>query len=78
MFSLAAQIAQVTRSATCKGETRYEVVYLITSLTPAQANPHRLMILIRSNRALRTARIMSAMSALAKITHASAAGMRSG
>ncbi len=39
MFSLVAQIAQVTRSVTCKDETRSDVVYLMTSLTLAQPDP---------------------------------------
>lgn len=39
MFSLVVQIAQVTRSVTCKGETRSDVVNLMTSVTLAQADP---------------------------------------
>ena len=43
------QVAEVTRTVTCKGETSCEVVYLITSLTPAQADPSCLLALIRGH-----------------------------
>ncbi|MHB8599037.1 MAG: ISAs1 family transposase [Ktedonobacteraceae bacterium] len=46
---LVAQVAEVTRTVTCKGETHTEVIYLITSLTPAQADPHQLLTLIRGH-----------------------------
>ncbi|HEY7347871.1 MAG TPA: ISAs1 family transposase [Ktedonobacterales bacterium] len=44
-----AQVAQLTRCVTKQGQTRQEVVYLITSLTPAQAPPQRLLDLIRGH-----------------------------
>jgi predicted transposase YbfD/YdcC len=48
-WPLIAQVAEVTRTVTCKGKTRSEVVYLITSLTPAQADPQRLLTLVRGH-----------------------------
>ncbi len=48
-WPLVAQVAEVTRTVTCKGETHTEVIYLITSLTPAQATPHQLLTLIRGH-----------------------------
>lgn len=48
-WPLVSQVAEVTRTVTCKGETRSEVVYLITSLTPQQASPQRLLTLIRGH-----------------------------
>lgn len=48
-WPLVAQVAQVTRMVTCKGDTRSEVVYLITSLPPAHASPERLLALIRGH-----------------------------
>lgn len=44
-----AQVAQLARTVTEQGQTRQEVVYLITSLTPAQATPQRLLELIRGH-----------------------------
>jgi predicted transposase YbfD/YdcC len=44
-----AQVAQLTRTVTEPGQIRSEVVYLITSLTPAQATPQRLLELIRGH-----------------------------
>jgi len=37
------QVAEVTRTVTCKGKTAQEVSYLITDLTPQQASPQRLL-----------------------------------
>ena len=44
-----AQVAQLTRVVTTKDATRRETVYLITTLTPAQASPERLLTLIRGH-----------------------------
>jgi predicted transposase YbfD/YdcC len=44
-----AQVAEVTRSVTCKGQTSTEVVYLITDLCPQQASPLRLLSLVRGH-----------------------------
>jgi predicted transposase YbfD/YdcC len=44
-----AQVAELTRTVTVQGQTRCEVVYLITSLTPAQAPALRLLTLIRGH-----------------------------
>ena len=44
-----AQVAELTRIVTYKGQTRHEVVYLITSLSPAQADPLRLLALVRGH-----------------------------
>lgn len=43
------QVAELTRTVTRKGKTTQEVVYLITSLTPVQASPSRLLDLIRGH-----------------------------
>ena len=44
-----AQVAELTRIVTEQGQTRQEVVYLITSLSAAQATPLRLLELIRGH-----------------------------
>jgi predicted transposase YbfD/YdcC len=44
-----AQIAQLTRTVRTAATTRSETVYLITSLTPRQADPARLLALIRGH-----------------------------
>jgi predicted transposase YbfD/YdcC len=44
-----AQIAQLTRTVCTGATTRSETVYLITSLTPRQADPARLLALIRGH-----------------------------
>jgi predicted transposase YbfD/YdcC len=44
-----AQIAQLTRTVRTGATTRSETVYLITSLTPRQADPARLLALIRGH-----------------------------
>ena len=44
-----AQVAEVTRAVTKKGETSTEVVYLITDLSPQQASPLRLLVLMRGH-----------------------------
>jgi predicted transposase YbfD/YdcC len=44
-----AQVAELTRQVTCKGQVRQEIVYLITSLAPAQADPLRLLALVRGH-----------------------------
>ena len=44
-----AQIAQLTRTVRTGATTRREIVYLITSLTPRQADPARLLALIRGH-----------------------------
>lgn len=43
------QVAQLTRTITRKSTTTQEVVYLITSLTPQDADPLRLLTLIRGH-----------------------------
>lgn len=48
-WPLIAQVAQVTRTVTCKGVTSTEVVYLITDLSPTQASPLRLLALVRGH-----------------------------
>jgi predicted transposase YbfD/YdcC len=48
-WPLLAQVAQLTRTVTCKGVTSTEVVYLITDLCPAQASPLRLLALVRGH-----------------------------
>jgi len=48
-WPLVAQVAQLTRTVTCKGQTSTEVVYLITDLCPKQAAPLRLLSLIRGH-----------------------------
>lgn len=46
-----AQVAQLTRTVTttATGVVRRETVYLMTTLTPAQADPQRLLALIRGH-----------------------------
>jgi len=48
-WPLVAQVAQVTRVVTKKGETSTEIVYLITDLRPKQASPLRLLALVRGH-----------------------------
>ena len=48
-WPLVAQVAQLTRTVTRKGETSIEVVYLITDLLPKQASPLRLLSLVRGH-----------------------------
>jgi hypothetical protein len=48
-WPLVAQVAQVTRTLTCKGQTSAEVVYLITDLDPTHAAPLRLLALVRGH-----------------------------
>lgn len=48
-WPLVAQVAQVTRIVTKKGETSTEIVYLITDLSPQQAPPLRLLALVRGH-----------------------------
>lgn len=48
-WPLVAQVAQLTRTITCKGHTSTEVVYLITDLGPTQAAPLRLLSLVRGH-----------------------------
>jgi predicted transposase YbfD/YdcC len=45
------QVAELTRTVTVRktGKTSQEVVYLITPLTPAEANPRRLLTLVRGH-----------------------------
>jgi predicted transposase YbfD/YdcC len=40
-------VALLTRTVTTTGTTRQETVYLITTLSPAQASPERLLDLVR-------------------------------
>lgn len=44
-----AQVGQLTRTITSQGQTRQEIIYLITSLSPHQASPFRLLELIRGH-----------------------------
>lgn len=44
-----AQAAQLTRAVTKAGKTTTEVVYLITTLSPAKASPQRLLDLVRGH-----------------------------
>jgi predicted transposase YbfD/YdcC len=44
-----AQVAEVRRTVTRKGQTSLEVVYLITDLSPQQASPLRLLTLVRGH-----------------------------
>lgn len=44
-----AQVGQLTRTRTTQGQTRQEIVYLITSLAPRHASPFRLLELIRGH-----------------------------
>lgn len=48
-WPLVAQVAEVRRIVTRKGETSTEVVYLITDLCPKQASPLRLLSLVRGH-----------------------------
>lgn len=48
-WPLVAQVAEVTRTVTKKGETSTEVVYLITDLSPKEASPLRLLSLVRGH-----------------------------
>ncbi len=48
-WPLVAQVAEVTRTVTVKGETSIEVVYLISDLSPQQAPPLRLLSLVRGH-----------------------------
>ncbi len=43
------QVAEVTRTVTCKGKTTQEVLSLITDLTPQQASPHQLLQINRGH-----------------------------
>lgn len=45
-----AQVGQLIRTITTQGQTRQEIVYLITSLSPNQASPFRLLELVRGHR----------------------------
>lgn len=51
-WPLVAQVAQLTRSVTCKGQTSREIVYLITDLSSQQATPLRLLALVRGHWAI--------------------------
>jgi predicted transposase YbfD/YdcC len=44
-------VAQLTRTVTVRrtNKTTQEIVYLITTLSPAQASPHRLLELVRGH-----------------------------
>ncbi len=44
-----AQVAELTRIVTRKGKTTQEIVYFISSLTPDQASPQRLLALVRGH-----------------------------
>jgi predicted transposase YbfD/YdcC len=50
-WPLVRQVAELTRTVTVNktGKTTREVVYLITALTPAEANPQRLLELVRGH-----------------------------
>ncbi len=50
-WPLVEQVAELTRTVTVRktGKTSQEVVYLITPLTPAEANPCRLLALVRGH-----------------------------
>jgi predicted transposase YbfD/YdcC len=50
-WPLIRQVAELTRSVTIRktGVTTQEVVYLITPLTPGEANPQRLLELVRAH-----------------------------
>lgn len=50
-WPLLQQVAELTRTVTVRktGETSHEVVYLITPLTPQEANPLRLLTLVRGH-----------------------------
>jgi predicted transposase YbfD/YdcC len=53
-WPLVEQVAELTRTVTVRatGKTSHEVVYLLTSLTPAQATPARLLALVRGHRSI--------------------------
>ena len=57
-----AQVGQLTRTITAQGQTRQEIVYLLTSLAPHQASPFRLLELIRGHRSLRIVSTTSGMA----------------
>lgn len=48
-WPLVAQVAEVRRTVTTKGQTSMEIVYLITDLCPLQAPPLRLLSLVRGH-----------------------------
>ncbi len=50
-WPLIEQVAELTRTVTVRktGKTSQEVVYLITALTPQEADPHRLLELVRGH-----------------------------
>jgi predicted transposase YbfD/YdcC len=50
-WPLVEQVAELTRTVTVRktGKTSREVVFLITPLTPAEANPQRLLALVRGH-----------------------------
>ncbi len=50
-WPLVEQVAELTRTVTVRktGKTSQEVVYLITTLSPAEANPRRLLALVRGH-----------------------------
>jgi predicted transposase YbfD/YdcC len=50
-WPLVQQVAELTRTVTVRatGKTSQEVVYLITPLTPTEANPQRLLALVRGH-----------------------------
>jgi predicted transposase YbfD/YdcC len=50
-WPLLQQVAELTRTVTVRktGETSHEVVYLITPLTPQEADPQRLLALVRGH-----------------------------
>jgi len=50
-WPLVEQVAELTRTVTVRktGKTSQEVVYLITPLTPAEATPRRLLVLVRGH-----------------------------
>jgi len=43
------QVAEVTRTVTTKGTTSQEVVFLVTSRSPARARPRRVLACIRGH-----------------------------
>jgi predicted transposase YbfD/YdcC len=50
-WPLTQQVAELTRTVTSRktGQTSYEVVYLLTALTPLEASPQRLLELVRGH-----------------------------
>jgi predicted transposase YbfD/YdcC len=44
-----AQVCRLERTVTCKGETRQELAYAVTSLSAQEANPRQLLILWRGH-----------------------------